>query len=608
MAGNDSLTSFQVLPGSFGKIQYNSQGGGTGPNTKLLIIATMGATAQRTPNRPFLPSSQQDADDGCEKGSEIAWAYEEALSQPEAQGCEAWLLPVVEPSGGVKSNYVFKVYIPGVNPTKPGTLQPWISSRQCPAIGFTTTDTAATIAAALRDSIKAMTNLPIDTANVVVQNVDEVLIPYRHKGATGEDLPFRINLSPNASGVNLAPARLKFTNAVTTAGSVRVNIGSLVITTAIANLDTAAQVATKVAASFNADTYPVTAVVDGGDPTQVDLYFANDDDVRRVTASIITSTVVVVNAGSGNTDGTGSASSFSYNGTLGTGIPSLTLAMANLDSADAYRSWTAPWLDTTTLGTLATKIEAASNGSITGQKFQHLTVADWQAYAVTGAIPPAVSPNLTTSDPHYAFLWSPDAPVKAFGLAARVAAARAALWFDTPNKNWNGFQVKGSDRAPILLPKRTPDMLSRNAALRTYALAPVTKGPSGNFEINKGRTTSLSVDRRLWAWSAEQQAVFHSIDLGNRFTQRFQGGSLMRFAPPRAPGLFDATSFIAVTQEAMRAWEDAGHYDGAAKLAADVKANPDPGNVFKMDVTYPESGVVDLDQVSYLGLFTSPSP
>ena len=66
--GNPNLSSGQVLPGFFGSVDYNGEGAGAGANNRVLLWGYVGATAQRTPNQPFLPTSQQDADDGCERG------------------------------------------------------------------------------------------------------------------------------------------------------------------------------------------------------------------------------------------------------------------------------------------------------------------------------------------------------------------------------------------------------------------------------------------------------------------------------------------------------------------------------------------------------------
>ena len=70
--------------------------------------------------------------------------------------------------------------------------------------------------------------------------------------------------------------------------------GSLVaayaITTGSKAPHVAVQVATKVAAAINAGGYPVTATPDMVNAGQLNLYFAADRDVRRITAAIVTTT------------------------------------------------------------------------------------------------------------------------------------------------------------------------------------------------------------------------------------------------------------------------------------------------------------------------------
>jgi phage tail sheath gpL-like len=659
---NPNLTSAQVVPGFYGYVDYNAQGSGTAPNNRTLLWGYTGASAQRTPNQPFLPGSQQEADDGCERGSDLARAYAAAVSQPEAQGAEIWLMPIVPPSGGVAAQYKFRVILSATNPSKPGTISGALCSQPVPAVGFTTADTASSIATALAAAIATMSDLPIATCTAAGS---VITIVYKHKGLTGEDFPVRFNVSPAATGVGVCAATAGFTTAASGAGSMVVALGALSVSTAVADADTAVAIAANVAISFNADSYPLYAKVatgvawqastvyavgqrvtnsakfyectaagtsaGSGGPTTtssaitdgtvtwayvanatagiaaVDLFFANDKDVRRVSGAVLTSTGTTVNLGSGATDGTGSPSSLSNNGTLGTGTPSLSSAISNLATHQPFRSWMNPWVETGSIGTLATNIELSSNGSLTGQKQQILTMCSPLAASTAGALLTGSSPDLTATAPHYGLLWSPDAAVQGHELAARVAAARAGKFIDTPQFNWNGFKVQGNSRAPILLPWSRPSVDAQNTALRTYALAPVIRGASGFMEVVKGRSTSLAADKRLWAWSSEAQAAFHAIDLGQRYDAAFRGGSLLRYSEPKAAGIFDKTSFESETRKAMRAWELAGHYDGADLLAPYVKATPDLNNPFRMNTEYPESPVLDLDQVVITSRTSSPS-
>lgn len=600
MADNPNLTAAQVLPGFYGSLDYNSGSAGAEPNNRALVFGIIGSTALRSPNQPFLVTSQQQADDDTEAGSDLACALAAAMAQqPEAQGAELYAVPLVEPSGGVASVYKLKVI---GTATKDGSIDLSICSLAVPSVGFTSGDVAADIATDLAAAIQTLDDkLPIGTVTVAT---DVVSIPLRHKGIQGEDFPMRCKVSPTGTGITVSPAQLAVTGAASGAGSVKVEYGAQTISTAIANADTAAQIATKIANAFNAESYGLKASVSGG--TTVNFIFEEDRDIRRIKASVVTTTTTTVNLGSGATDGTGSPTSYTYNGTLGTGTPSVSSALTNLLEHDAFRAWAQPWLDVTLIGSLATHIENLSNGSIGGQKQQTLTMCSPMASSVAGAIAPAVSPNLTTSAPHYAIMRCEDAPVPGMWLAARAAVARAAN-SNQPAKNWNGFKFVGSERSPILRPYKNPSQLIQNTDLRTYALAPVVLGPSGYLELVKGRTTSLATDRRLHAWSVEAQCAFYHTDLGQFLRSLFEGGSLVRYSEPQTANLFNDASFEQATRQRMRFWESIGIYDGAEALASGVKATRDPLNPFRENLRYPMSPVLDLDQVVFTGLFMDPA-
>lgn len=608
---NLGLTTGSLIPGYWGVVDYNAGSSAQPPNLRTLLWAYVPGAATQPPNQPFRVTSQTDLNNRVGgANNDAARSYAACTSQPESQGSDIWMVTIPEPSGGQAATYKLTVFVSNTNPAKPGTLQLWIAGQQVPSIGFSASDTATTIGAALATAILATPNAPFASA---ANAAGIVTCTYVHKGTTGEDLPMRCQITPNGSGVNLSPGQALFATSATGVGSVVVTVGAISVSTALAGSETAAQVATKVVANWNANAYPVTAVVDASVPAQVDFYFNSAGptlyDVRRMSAAVVTTTGLTVNLGSGATSGAGSASSLTYNGTQGTGTPALTTAVANLTaSPQFYRSWMIPWTDTTTLGTIATYVEAAQNGSVTGQKFQVVTFADFQALSIDLAIPAAVSPNLNTSNPHYAFGWSPDSPCQSFELAARIAAARAAFWFSAPQFNWNGFKLQGNQAAPILAPapsaQPAPDAL--NTALRG-GLSPWVVGRSGNIEVLKGRTTSTAADLRLWAWSAESCAAYHVFDLNNFLASKTQGANIVRYTTPKAVNQFDANSIADLTRERMRFWEQNGNYDGATLFAPEVNAVPNAINPFRIDLDWPESPPLDLDQIAHSSHFSQPS-
>lgn len=595
---NDNLSAGQVLPGFFGEVDYNSGGAGVDPNRRALIWGIKDASGQASPNIPRLPESQQEADDLFGAGSDLAAAFAAAVSQPESQDAEVWCLPVVAPTGGVAAIYKLKVFGPA---TRAGSLQLRICSIDVPVVGYASGDSAATIATALQSAIQSIASkLPIGTVTV---STDEVTIPLRHKGVQGEDFPMRCNITPG-TGVSLSPGQLVLATNAIGAGSIRVDMGALVVSTTLAGGETPAAAAALVADSFNAEgAYPLSASVVS---STVNLFFRNDMDVRRLSASILTSTGMTADLGSGVTDGTGSPTSLTYAGTPGTGVPSISASLTNLDEADPFRSWAQPWLDTTLIGLMATHIENKSDGSIGGQKQQVLSMCSFETSSVAGAIGPAVSPNLTTTAPHYAILRAQDCPIPGMWFAARIAVARAAA-ATNPGKNYNGFRFRGNERSPILGSTVRPSKTVQNSDLRTYGLSPVVVGPSGYWEVVKGRTTSLASDRKLHAWSVEAQCAFYHQDLVTFLRERFEGGSLVQYSEPKTAGIFDEASFEQAVRERMRFWEELGIYDGAERLASYVKATRDLVNPYRMNVRFPMSPVLDLDQVVFSGLFQQPA-
>jgi hypothetical protein len=71
--------------------------------------------------------------------------------------------------------------------------------------------------------------------------------------------------------------------------------------------------------------------------------------------------------------------------------------------------------------------------------------------------------------------------------------------------------------------------------------------------------------------------------------------------------VFDAASVKSAIQERMRFWEANGSYDGADALKDYVEVTVDLNNPSTFRAKYPESPVVDLDQIVFTGSFASPA-
>jgi len=602
---NPNLGAGQVLPGFYSFIDFNLEGGGESPNNRCLIIGYKTAAGFRTPNKPFLPAGQDDVDAGCGEPSDLARMYAAALAQPEAQDAEVWCLPIAEPTG---TNAVYELTVRGT-PTKAGTLRLWISSKEIPAVGFSKDDTPEAIASAIAEAISSVTDLPFSDVST---DGAKVLLTYIHPGWTGGySMRMRANVSPDNCGMALAIGAATFAETMygaSGAGSVLVSVGDFTVTVTLTGDETEAEVAAKVITAINSDDYPVRAVIDDEDDAVVWLIANNDEDFETPYAVIANTTGLTVDLGSGATDGTGSLSSYTLAGTEPSGAPNLTAALANLRAMDPFRSWVHPWraADAAVFSAIASHIEDMSDGSITGQKQQVVTAAFGNAASAFNTASGS-TPSMTTSAPHYANCVIPYFTAQPMLFAARVAVARAGLWYGSPQKNWNEFQLKSSEKSPLLGTKRSASPPALNQIIRSYACAPIAIGRSGNWEIVKGRTTSTATDKRLWSWSAEAQAAYHAVSVKSFMRARFAGGSILRYSEPKAPGVFDNQSFKSAMQELLHIWEGQGNYDGADAFQDSVKVIPYPGNPNRLTIGYPESPVIDLDQLLIVNRFASAS-
>src|SRR5579872_4571077 len=153
-----------MLPGYYGHADYG-QTVASAPNRRALLWGFMGAGASATPNRPFLPSDETDAVNRLGSSNcDLMRYYRALLSQPEAQGAEVWLMPILAPPGGTAATYVFTIFVANTNPSKAGTIQLWVASQMIGAVGYSTADTASTIAANIAAALLANTFVPIASA------------------------------------------------------------------------------------------------------------------------------------------------------------------------------------------------------------------------------------------------------------------------------------------------------------------------------------------------------------------------------------------------------------------------------------------------------------
>lgn len=589
-ATNSDLSLGNQRPGVFVALNLAAPGGGIGQISKRMLIAAYKLASGTAPQDiPFQVFSQQDVLDGCGAGSDCARGYASSLAEVGPGNIDIFVLPLVEPSGGSAATY--KLTVGGTTAAAPGSIDLSIDARPILSVGFATGDAVATIAANVQAALQLISDVPV-TVSITSATLT---FTYIHKGDVGEDLPIRARVNGTATGITLSPGQVAFSGSTASgAGSIQLIVGNTTITAALAGSETPAQCATKLATAINSGPYPFTASVSS---STVTLLFAPGRDVRRYSCSIVTATGITVDASSG--------------GAAGSGQPTLTAAISNLQAMPGFAGWAVPFVgtqaipDTTSLSTIATNVELRGNGAYQQDQSVH-ACAPWPA-SVLGGVATGTTPALTSS-PRYVLLWEPDAATQGFEVACRMAAARVNN--DYAAQNWDGYQFHASLQAPLPLPapasRVTGDQI--NLAMRSYYLSPVRVDEASNtLVLEKGTTTSNSSYLPLRDFSTIDQMAFWRQSLGQRLSEKFSDVSAKRFSAPRTPNTISVDS---VSQEAYllaREWDDADLYDGADTFKAGFTAAFNVSNPERIDLQFPMSPVLPVHQIGAIGNLVSPS-
>lgn len=563
---NADLSSAWMIPGVYLKLDLTGNGANLNNVAKrAVIIANKLAAGSAPQDAPILCTGQSDANTKAGRGSDLARAYAAFISEVGGGQADVYLLPIVEPSGGIAATRTITVgFSTGSTAAAQDSIDLFICGVKCSAL-VASGDTATTIGDSIATAINAQKDLPVTAANVS----GTVTLTYRHKGAVGEDLPVIGNLANSASSnLTLSPGTLTYTNAATGAGSATVNVGSTAYSAAIANADTAATIATNVANAINAVAGPVTASASAG---VVTLFFAPDRVVQRPSAAIVTTTGTTVAVAAG---------------TAGSGAPTLTAALAVMAAQSSFGTWFTSFNDTASLGTLSNHIETYANGVY--QKDQFLWAASTGTLASAGAIPSGTTPALTASG-RYHLDWCQDAPQQAYELAARHAAEVCVQ--DFKPFNYDGTPLKSqTPTVPLMLPHRNsrPTVDSINSAMRTYNMTPlVVDEAAGTLNIVRGRNTLTSSDERQWDTSLLQTMAYQRFDMGVFLRLRFKSKSLKTSGTPHTVNVITVDDIADAIIERMFKYEDADFLDGADALKAAVRANVNVLSPTRVDAYIP---------------------
>lgn len=605
---NPDLPLSQVRPQTAVYLDFSAPAGGDDSEPINVLLFGEGSATGAWPYNSVNPIlSQSDVDDGAGKTYSLALMARSALSTGLGGSVRLWGVPLLPAAAGTAATLQIVCF---GTATAAGGADIRIGGSQVASVSWAAGDTGDVVGATLLAALNKLDRQPFTWANDTgtISGAGIVTGTAVFAGAVLNDWPIRVTYSVQGTGIYFGPGQITFATNASGAGTVKIYNGATTITTSISNGNTPSQIATAVKAKVNSDDYPL----DAGTPSAgvIPLYFAHNRDCRRTSCAVVTSTGTTAQFTNGSaTDGTGSATSFTYAGTLGAGFPSLSTALTNVRAAGSFGVWVSPWSDTTPLSTLFSQIVSDAGGGSGQQRGQNLHVGSVDGLAATGALASGTTPAMTTSTQGQvrgAIPWCPDAPEPAWDLAARTAMMRAAGIL--PFRVKAGAPLPYNAEVPVLTPARAawPSDQSITSALRDYGLTPlVVKG--GSLVIEMPRTTSLSSDRRLWDWSYVDQRDNHRRDVRNEGPARFAGCALVAsMASILTERDISPEQVKAWLRGKLLEWEQQGTYDGAAALASQVSAAINGSDPHRCDATYPDSPKIPFYILSLISQQASP--
>jgi phage tail sheath gpL-like len=174
-------------------------------NLRSLLVGVMTADGEATPDIPVPIGSQAQADLNFGEGSELARMFKAFFANN--WGNEVWGLPVAEPVSAQAATGDITINAP---PTQAGTIHLYVAGDKI-AVQVATTDTAATIGAAITDAINADVSLPV-TANATggsvtltsvfkSVNANDINVSLNYYGSRGgEQTPVGLDITMPATG------------------------------------------------------------------------------------------------------------------------------------------------------------------------------------------------------------------------------------------------------------------------------------------------------------------------------------------------------------------------------------------------------------------------
>ncbi len=608
---NANLSSSYVKPTIAVAIDTNAPAGGDDSvASRVLLFTEQLSAGTAVINTVSTLSSVADAINFYGTKSSAVRQLRHALAQTNVNGAvQFYGVGIVEPVAGVSGTGQIVVTIPGgSNPSSAGGCNVTMGGSEVASVSWTTSSTATTIGDSLVAALNLMGYEPWGTwsnaAGVCTATANA-------KGAFIEDHSVRVNYTTQG-GVYLGPGTLTLSgNPSGSDGSLAVTSGTVTVTTSIPAATASAHAAALlVVTAINAADYPLSAGAPGGADGIIPIYFAAGKDCRRPSAALTTVGTITCQFQGGIAKA--AAAGNSYAGTLGTGYPTMTTAIANVHATSSYGKWVGPWFDATTAGTMFASISTDGNGAPNQNRGQSLTLCSTgtEAAALTliGATSPAMNANASNNNNGMrgAVCVSPDAPMPGYVYAAKVAAMRAA---SDPFTNYDGTALTGTSTAPMLLPSSMAitnySDSSQNTTI-TDGLTPLAV-KDGSLCVIFGRTTLATSDHDLWDWSWIDQADNHRADVRSQAAANFANCALISdTTTPRSRKDVNPKAFKSFLKAMTRRWEAQGTYNGADALADQCDAAINASNHSRLDAVYPESPKIPLHQIGMVALRSSP--
>lgn len=581
-----SLSPSYKLPGIYLEEIFGSDTGSVTPNTRAVFFGYVTSSATRPLNTPFIPGSLAEVIQTCGgKKAMLTHVYQAAKSQ--GAGAEIVLVPLAEPSGGTAATHKI-IFLPapsaGVNGTNVGATTPDTCTILVRGRGgsfrIAAGDTFATIATNAKAMLDGVGDLPVS----VSISTETLTLTDPHKGEHGNVCPVSVSFSSKgASGVAASPGDFTFTTTATGIGTATIGLDARSTTATIGATNTVVQSAQAVLAAIRADGYCVDAGLDGTPTGTVTLYYRNDMVAHRLTISSTAATQTVSAAGCG---------------TVGSGVPTLTSALAKLRADKrANKVYCAFWEDTASWTALSAHIE--SEAVVPVQKGQVVVaVSTTRGTSVRSAnLPDATTPKLTSS-PRYLLGWQQGSPQAGWELAARIAAEIAAAPFQA--QNFNGLQLKTADGIPLGVPHpadRVEDE-ENNTMIATYKYAPLVVDSSGRNALARSSTTYLStssLDAKLEKISAIIACDYMRDDIRAALKAKFGKSSIKAKGTPRTSKAVSPLSIRDEIYIRLLSYDAQDLFDDAKSLRDAIQVKVPTAN--RASVVVPLRPVADLDQI-----------